>query len=57
MLPNNLAMSMPTDITGSSWQPAMDDPTISDPGAVTRLVLCPRQDPVGARRGPREVPA
>ena len=40
MLRNKLAMSMPTDITGSSWQPAMDDPTISDPAAVTRLVLC-----------------
>ena len=37
---NKLAMSMPTDITGSTWQPAVDDPKISDPAAVTRLVLC-----------------
>ena len=40
MLRNKLAMSMPAEITGSSWQPAMDDPTITDPSAVTRLVLC-----------------
>jgi 2-oxoglutarate dehydrogenase E1 component len=40
MLRNKLAMSVPEDITGGSWQPAMDDPTISDPAAVTRLVLC-----------------
>ncbi len=40
MLRNKLAMSMPADITGGSWQPAMDDPTITDPKSVTRLVLC-----------------
>ena len=40
MLRNKLAMSMPADITGSSWQPAMDDPTITDPAGVTRLVIC-----------------
>ncbi len=40
MLRNKAAMSMPTDITTGSWQPAMDDPTITDPSAVTRVVLC-----------------
>jgi multifunctional 2-oxoglutarate metabolism enzyme len=40
MLRNKLAMSMPSEITGGRWQPAMDDPTITDPSAVTRLVLC-----------------
>lgn len=40
MLRNKLAMSMPEEITNGSWQPAMDDPTITDPKTVTRLVLC-----------------
>ncbi len=40
MLRNKLAMSMPSEITGGSWQPAIDDPSITDPSAVTRLVLC-----------------
>ena len=40
MLRNKAAMSLPDEITGGSWQPAMDDPTITDPSAVTRLVLC-----------------
>ena len=52
MLRNKLAMSTPAEITSSSWQPAMDDPTITDPSAVTRLVLCSgkiRWDLVAAR--------
>ncbi len=40
MLRNKLAMSMPIDITAGHWQPAMDDPSISDPSRVRRLVLC-----------------
>jgi 2-oxoglutarate dehydrogenase E1 component len=40
MLRNKLAMSMPSEITSGSWRPAMDDPSITDPSAVTRLVLC-----------------
>ncbi len=40
MLRNKHAMSMPQDFTSGSWEPALDDPTITDPSRVERLVLC-----------------
>ncbi|QXT64056.1 multifunctional oxoglutarate decarboxylase/oxoglutarate dehydrogenase thiamine pyrophosphate-binding subunit/dihydrolipoyllysine-residue succinyltransferase subunit [Tessaracoccus palaemonis] len=40
MLRNKHAVSMPQDFTSGSWQPALDDPTITDPSKVERLVLC-----------------
>ncbi len=40
MLRNKAAVSMPDDFVHGSWQPAMGDPTISDPGKVERIVIC-----------------
>ncbi len=40
MLRNKAAMSTPEEIQHGRWQPAMDDPTIHDPAAVERLILC-----------------
>ena len=40
MLRNQLATSRPEEFTSGSWQPVLDDPTITDPSTVTRLLLC-----------------
>jgi 2-oxoglutarate decarboxylase len=40
MLRNRLAVSMPGDFTSGSWKPVAADPTISDPNAVTSVILC-----------------
>jgi multifunctional 2-oxoglutarate metabolism enzyme len=40
MLRSKAAASQPEDFTTGSWRPALDDPTISDPDAVERLILC-----------------
>ena len=40
MLRNKQAASMPDEFTNGRWQPAMGDPTITDPSKVERLVLC-----------------
>ncbi|MDR1768858.1 MAG: multifunctional oxoglutarate decarboxylase/oxoglutarate dehydrogenase thiamine pyrophosphate-binding subunit/dihydrolipoyllysine-residue succinyltransferase subunit [Propionibacteriaceae bacterium] len=40
MLRNKQAVSQVSDFTHGSWQPAMGDPTISDPAAVERILLC-----------------
>lgn len=40
MLRSKAAASMPDDFINGSWQPAIDDPTITDPSAVKRVLLC-----------------
>jgi multifunctional 2-oxoglutarate metabolism enzyme len=40
MLRNKMATSMPTDFTAGRWQHAIDDPTITDHGAVREIILC-----------------
>lgn len=40
MLRNKLATSSPDEFTSGQWRPVLDDPTIQDPSAVTRLLLC-----------------
>jgi 2-oxoglutarate dehydrogenase E1 component len=40
MLRNKLAVSAVEDFTHGSWQPAMGDPTITDPALVQRIILC-----------------
>ncbi|MDQ7992203.1 MAG: thiamine pyrophosphate-dependent enzyme, partial [Propionicimonas sp.] len=40
MLRNKQAVSDVAEFTGGSWKPAMGDPTITDPAAVERIVLC-----------------
>lgn len=40
MLRSKAAASMPDDFINGRWQPAIDDPTITDPTAVKRVLLC-----------------
>ena len=40
MLRNKLATSSPEEFTSGRWRPVLDDPTITDPAAVERLILC-----------------
>ncbi|GAA3555171.1 multifunctional oxoglutarate decarboxylase/oxoglutarate dehydrogenase thiamine pyrophosphate-binding subunit/dihydrolipoyllysine-residue succinyltransferase subunit [Microlunatus spumicola] len=40
MLRNKLATSMPDEFTSGSWLPVLSDPTITDPGAVEKVILC-----------------
>ncbi|MDO5678109.1 MAG: multifunctional oxoglutarate decarboxylase/oxoglutarate dehydrogenase thiamine pyrophosphate-binding subunit/dihydrolipoyllysine-residue succinyltransferase subunit, partial [Propionibacteriaceae bacterium] len=40
MLRNKLATSTPEDFTSGKWNPALDDPTITDPSKVERIILC-----------------
>ncbi|MCA0294920.1 MAG: multifunctional oxoglutarate decarboxylase/oxoglutarate dehydrogenase thiamine pyrophosphate-binding subunit/dihydrolipoyllysine-residue succinyltransferase subunit [Actinobacteria bacterium] len=40
MLRSKMAMSPVSEFTQGRWQPAMGDPTITDPSAVKRIVLC-----------------
>jgi len=40
MLRNKLAVSMPDDFTSGSWLPVLEDPTVTDPGAVEKVLLC-----------------
>lgn len=41
MLRNRLAVSTPADfLDGSSWRPALDDPTIADPKKVIGVLIC-----------------
>ena len=40
MLRNKLATSSPEEFTGSSWQPAMPDPSITDAAGVRTVLLC-----------------
>jgi 2-oxoglutarate dehydrogenase E1 component len=40
MLRNKLAVSQPADFTTGSWRAALADPTITDPGKVSRVLLC-----------------
>ncbi len=40
MLRNKAAVSMPEDFTSGTWQPVLADPTITDPGAVEKVLLC-----------------
>ncbi len=52
MLRSKQAVSMPADFTEGSWQPAMGDPTITDPASVERILLCSgkiRWDLINAR--------
>ncbi|WP_408647235.1 2-oxoglutarate dehydrogenase component E1 family protein [Tessaracoccus coleopterorum] len=52
MLRNKLATSRPSDFTSGAWHPVLDDPSITDPSKVTRVLLCSgkvRWDLVAAR--------
>ena len=40
MLRSKAATSSPRDFTHGRWQPAMGDPTITDPSTVRRILLC-----------------
>lgn len=40
MLRSKAATSMPEDFTAGKWEPVLDDPTITDPSRVTRLLIC-----------------
>ncbi|CAI9410494.1 multifunctional oxoglutarate decarboxylase/oxoglutarate dehydrogenase thiamine pyrophosphate-binding subunit/dihydrolipoyllysine-residue succinyltransferase subunit [Aestuariimicrobium sp. T2.26MG-19.2B] len=40
MLRNKLSTSMPEEFTTGTWQPALDDPTITDPASVRTVLLC-----------------
>ncbi len=40
MLRSKMAASMPEEFTGGQWQPVFDDPTITDPSQVTKLLVC-----------------
>ncbi|MDO4716026.1 MAG: multifunctional oxoglutarate decarboxylase/oxoglutarate dehydrogenase thiamine pyrophosphate-binding subunit/dihydrolipoyllysine-residue succinyltransferase subunit [Propionibacteriaceae bacterium] len=40
MLRNKQAVSMPEDFTDGKWCPALGDPSIADPAAVRRVLLC-----------------
>ena len=40
MLRNKQAVSQPSDFTQGRWQPAMGDPTITDPSKVDRILIC-----------------
>ena len=56
MLRNKLAVSDPSEFTEGSWQPVLDDPTITDPSEVTSVLLGSgkvRWDLVNRRRASR----
>jgi multifunctional 2-oxoglutarate metabolism enzyme len=56
MLRNKLAVSDPADFTRGSWQPVLEDPTITDPSEVTSVLLASgkvRWDLVNRRRAER----
>ena len=40
MLRNKLAASMPEDFTSGKWEPALDDPTITDASQVEMVLIC-----------------
>ncbi|HEY0237760.1 MAG TPA: multifunctional oxoglutarate decarboxylase/oxoglutarate dehydrogenase thiamine pyrophosphate-binding subunit/dihydrolipoyllysine-residue succinyltransferase subunit, partial [Friedmanniella sp.] len=40
MLRNKQAVSMPDEFTSGTWQPVLADPTITDPSAVEKVLLC-----------------
>ncbi|MGJ6979399.1 multifunctional oxoglutarate decarboxylase/oxoglutarate dehydrogenase thiamine pyrophosphate-binding subunit/dihydrolipoyllysine-residue succinyltransferase subunit [Aestuariimicrobium soli] len=40
MLRNKLASSRPEDFTTGKWEPALDDPTVTDPSKVKAVLLC-----------------
>ena len=40
MLRNKLAVSTPEQFTSGRWEPAMGDPSITDPGRVEKVILC-----------------
>ena len=40
MLRNKRAVSKPEEFTSGKWEPALDDPKITDPSNVERLILC-----------------
>jgi 2-oxoglutarate dehydrogenase E1 component len=40
MLRHKAAVSQVEDFTNGSWQPAMADPTISDPSKIRQVILC-----------------
>ncbi|MGO4955810.1 multifunctional oxoglutarate decarboxylase/oxoglutarate dehydrogenase thiamine pyrophosphate-binding subunit/dihydrolipoyllysine-residue succinyltransferase subunit [Luteococcus sp. Sow4_B9] len=40
MLRNKLATSQPEDFTNGTWRPVLADPTITDPSAVEKVLLC-----------------
>ncbi len=40
MLRNKLAVSAPDEFTSGSWRPVLSDPTITDPAAVERILIC-----------------
>ncbi|MGO1974228.1 MAG: multifunctional oxoglutarate decarboxylase/oxoglutarate dehydrogenase thiamine pyrophosphate-binding subunit/dihydrolipoyllysine-residue succinyltransferase subunit [Propionibacteriaceae bacterium] len=40
MLRNKLAVSDPEDFTHGKWRPVLEDPTITDPSAVEKVLLC-----------------
>jgi multifunctional 2-oxoglutarate metabolism enzyme len=40
MLRNKSATSMPDEFTSGTWQPVLADPTIIDPSAVEKVLLC-----------------
>ncbi|MFZ2624788.1 MAG: multifunctional oxoglutarate decarboxylase/oxoglutarate dehydrogenase thiamine pyrophosphate-binding subunit/dihydrolipoyllysine-residue succinyltransferase subunit [Propionibacterium sp.] len=40
MLRNPAAVSSPSDFLDSKWRPALPDPSITDPGSVSRVLLC-----------------
>jgi len=40
MLRSKLAVSQPDDFISDKWRPAQGDPTITDPSAVERIILC-----------------
>lgn len=40
MLRNKLAVSQPEDFTEGKWNPALPDPTITDPSQVSTVLLC-----------------
>ena len=40
MLRSKAAASLPEEFTSGAWHPVLDDPTITDPSEVTRLLIC-----------------
>ena len=40
MLRNKMATSDPEEFTTGKWRPVLPDPSITDPSAVTRIILC-----------------
>ena len=40
MLRSTAAASLPEEFTSGAWHPVLDDPTITDPSEVSRLLIC-----------------